>query len=58
MLSGIRKCKSDEELEVMLTGGTTMYKEVGIFALLDMKVHVNERSLANVLSFQAVANIP
>lgn len=58
MLSNILRCSSDEQLEVVFAGGTRMYKEMGTFDLLGMKVHVNERSLANVLSFQAVTNIP
>ena len=34
------------------------YNKVSSFKLLPIKVHLNEKSLANVLSFKHVASIP
>ena len=43
----------------MLTnGGSVIYKEVADCKLLPLKVHFNKDSLANVLSFKQVSELP
>ena len=43
----------------MLTnGGSVTYKEVADCKLLPLKVHFNKDSLANVLSFKQVSELP
>ena len=58
LVDNVRTCKSDECLEIFSNGGSLKYDKIANFKLLPIKVHLNEKSLANVLSFKHVASIP
>ena len=58
LVDNVRPCKLDERLEIFSNGGSLKYDKVASFKLLPIKVHLNEKSLANVLSFKHVASIP
>ena len=58
LVTNIRTDSVDEELRMLTNGGSIIYKEVADCKLLPLKVNVNKDSLANVLSFKQVTEIP
>ena len=58
MLSDTRICNEDEELTVITNGGSQGFMLIGNFIHLPIEVHYNADSLANVLSFKHVSEIP
>ena len=58
MLSDTRICNEDEELTVITNSGSQSFKLIGNFKHLPMEVHYNADSLANVLTFKHVSEIP
>lgn len=57
MVANIRKCRKYNELRMHTNGGYKDYDMVNELKLLPLRVHVNKRSIANVLSFRKVAGI-
>ena len=58
LVTNIRTGTTDEELRMLTNGGSVTYKEVADCKLLPLKVHFNKNSMANVLSFKQVSEIP
>mgnify|MGYP003321274356 CR=1 FL=1 len=58
LVDNVRPCKLDERLEFFSNGGSLKYNKIASFKLLPIKVHLNKKLLANVLSFKHVASIP
>ena len=58
LVANIRTGTADEELRMLTNGGSVTYKEVADCKLSPLKVHFNKVSLANVLSFKQVSEIP
>ena len=55
-LTNVKKCKDSDILHIVSNGGgSVMYDTIGYFDLLNMHIHYNKNSLANVLSFKQVA---
>ena len=57
LVSNIRQCNENETLRINTNGGTKVYNQIGDLNLLPLRVHVNETSLANILSLKDVANV-
>ena len=58
VLSDTRIYNEDEELTVITNGGSQSFKLIGNFKHLPMEDHYNADSLANILSFKHVSEIP
>ena len=58
LVTNIRTGSANEELRILINGESIAYKEVTDCKLLLLKVHFNKDSLANVLSFKQVSEIP
>jgi len=54
----IHKCREEDELRIITNGGHVDYNEEAEFTLLPTTVHFNSKSIANVLSFKKVSEIP
>ena len=54
----IVECKQHERLTVSANGGLISFDKKSTFKLLPMKVHFNKNSMATILSFKEVADIP
>ena len=57
LVSAIRDCTADEVLTVHTNGGSKTFTQMGTLNLFPMSVHYNPSSLANVLSFDTVAQL-
>ena len=58
LVANIRTGSADEELRMLTNGGSVTYKEVADCKLLPLNVNFNKDSLANILSFKQVSEIP
>ena len=58
LVSNIRIGSTDEELRMLIHEGSVIYKEVADCKLLPLNVQFNKASMANVLSFKQVSEIP
>ena len=58
LVRDIRKCKEGEMLTIVTNGGKQIYDEVAMMKDFPLQVHFNRESLANIISFRDVANIP
>ena len=58
LVANIRTGTADEELKMLTNGGSVTYKEVPDCKLLPLEVHFNKDSLANILSFKQVSELP
>ena len=58
LVTNIRTGSTNEELKMLTNGGSVTYKDVADCKLLPLKVHFKKDSLANVLSFKQVSEIP
>ena len=54
----VRKCKNDEVITASTNGGTIVYDEIGELTLFPLTVHVNDSSLANILSLKDLLDVP
>ena len=55
MVTNHRNCRNDEILRIHTNGGTQTFHQLGDLKFLPLKVHVNEKSMANILSLKDVA---
>ena len=58
LVSDIHTCNLGEELTVVTNGGFCTYNQVGRCDIFPVEVHFNSNSLANILSFNMISNIP
>jgi len=60
LISNIRKCNEDEKLKIIANGsGSLIFNKIGKSKLFEnLDVHYNEKSVANILSFNLIANLP
>ena len=56
-VSNVRNCSSDEVLRIHTNGGQQVFSKIGRLKFLPLTVHVNESSMANILSLKDVTNI-
>ena len=57
MVTNLRKCKENEILQIHTNGGVQNFYQIGVLKFLPIKVHVNEKSMANILSLKDVARL-
>jgi hypothetical protein len=58
LVRNIQDCSPSETLHIVTNGGAQIFNKQGDLNILPLKVHVNESSLANILSLKDVASIP
>ena len=58
LVTDIVVCKQHERIIVSTNGGLISFDKKSALKLLPMKVHFNKNSMANILSFKEVADIP
>ena len=58
LVKDIVACKQHEILKVSTNGGLIRFDKKSTLKILPMKVHLNKNSMANILSFKEVADIP
>ena len=58
LVSDLRRCKEGDGLEIITNGGFSTNDHVGDSTLIPLSVYFNNKSLANVLSFKKVAELP
>ena len=58
LVTYILACKQHERLTVSMNGGLISFDKKSTLKLLPMKVHFNKNSMATILSFKEVADIP
>ena len=58
LVTDIDACKQHERLTVSTDGGLISFDKKSTLKLLPMKVHFNKNSMATILSFTEVADIP
>jgi hypothetical protein len=56
-ITNLRPCKTDECIRVQTNGGYKNFDNIGKFKIFPLDVHFNATSMANILSFQAVASL-
>ena len=56
-LKRVRKCKSEDELNIISSGGMLSYDTKGVFSLFDMMVYYNLNTLVNIISFRQLTGM-
>ena len=57
-VSNIQQCEKGNEMRIITNGGHMDVTKEAELLLFPMKVHFNEKSIANVLSFKNLSEIP
>eukprot|EP00957_Ditylum_brightwellii_P210733 15365322-Ditylum_brightwellii.AAC.1 len=57
LLMNTRWYKTGEDLTVVTNGGSKYFNQVGDMMLFPLQLHLNEDSMANIISFTAMANV-
>ena len=57
-LTNVRMCETGQELNIITNGGSKLYETFGDVTFLPVAAYYNRDSLANVLSFKKVSEIP
>ena len=57
LVTNIRECSQAEKLTAYTNGGAQHYVKVADLIVFPIRVHFNENSMANILSFKTVANM-
>jgi len=57
MVTNLRNCRNDEILRIHTNGGTQTFHQLGDLKFPPLKVHVNAKSMANILSLKDVAGL-
>ena len=58
LVSNLRKCNEGDGIEIITNGGFATYDHVADAILLPVSVFFNAESIANVLSFDKISNLP
>ena len=57
MVTNLRRCKENEILQIHTNGGVQTFHQIDDLKFLTIKVHVNKKSMANILSLKNVARL-
>ena len=57
LAKNVRNCNSEEKFLLLTNSRHLSFNNMGVLLLFPMKVHINESSMVNILSFAEVANI-
>jgi len=57
MVTNLRRCKENEILQIHTNSGVQTFHQIGDLKFLPIKVHVNGKSMANILSLKDVARL-
>ena len=58
LVSDLRRCKEGDGLEIITNGGFATYDHVAESTLLPVTVYFNAESIANILSYDKISNLP
>ena len=58
LVKNIRPCKRGEEMRMVTNGGHMDFNKEADLLMLPIKVHFNKDSIANVLSFKKLSEVP
>ena len=58
LVTGVRDCAPHEVLTVLTNGGGKRFTKMGKCSFLPLSVHLNEDSMANIIAFKDMVNIP
>ena len=58
LVRDMRECNEEDQLTIVTNGGKQIYTKIAVLKNLPIQVHFKEESLANIISFRDIANIP